>query len=372
MKLPTSCRTLAACCSAWVLSLASTAAAADASAQQGTGAQGARWTDGVVRITVDKSLEALGRQGFEAVIGAVSAWQVAADQLPTLVADYGKAGALGYNVGKRNQNTVHYVPKRAEMARGALAITVLTFDRAAGKILDADIVINGEHRFGIVDTMQGDEARRVYDLQNVLTHELGHFLGLGEDYDHQETTMYAYSLPGETSKRDLDERDAAIVVGLYEGSQATGEEVGCGGASIVGRHSNNNYWVAFLSLALTAHFARRRVQRTARLAGALCAVAVALAMGGEWDDTEAGPMVVAGVESSWQDGLIVSQAALTPADCTTCEPTNVRFYGGTVGDITQQFGLLRPPQAGDQIWLQAPIPNGGRHSGALQFLPIEE
>lgn len=364
---------LAVSCAATVLLAAPGAAGsdADANAQQGTGAQGARWTDGVVRITVDRSLDALGRQGFEAVIGAVSAWQIAANQLPTLVADYGTAQEIGYNVGQPNQNSVHYVPRKSEMARGALAITVLTFDRGVGKILDADIVVNGEHRFGVVDAMGPDEARRIYDLQNVLTHELGHFLGLGEDYDHQEATMYAYSLPGETIKRDLDERDAAIVVGLYEGSEKTGDEVGCGAASIVGRSTPQNYWAALLSLAFVFHLARRRVRSAAHVAGALCLVAVALVAGGDVALPE-GPMVVESIDASWQDGLIVSQAALRPADCLSCAPTSVRFYGGTVGDISQQFGLLRPPRTGDQIWLDAPIPSGVRHSHAMQFLPIKE
>jgi hypothetical protein len=325
-----------------------TAHADDANQHQGTGAQGARWTDGVVRLTVDASFEELEPRAFEALVGAVSAWQESALALPTLVAQRGSAPTVGYRMGDSNDNTVIFEPGKSEMANGALAITILTFDRDAGQILDADIVVNGEHDFGVVDDMEPRDAKRSYDIQNVLTHELGHFLGLGEDYDDHDATMYAYSMPGEVNKRDLATRDTAVVDHLYQPLE-NNPEVGCSGASIAARREPYAWWVAFFGVAAVSHYARRRAARLARMGSAVSAGLLAFSLG--IGDFSSAPqwMVITDVQSEWQGGLVVTQAALRPADCADCDVTNVRFYGGTVGNITQQVGLLRPPGVGSRI-----------------------
>jgi Matrixin len=327
-----------------------TAHASDANEHQGTGAQGARWTDGVVRLSVDESFEELEPRAFEALVGAVSAWQESAIALPTLVAQRGSSPTVGYRVGESNENTVIFEPGKSEMANGALAITILTFDREAGQILDADIVVNGEHNFGVVDDMEPREAKRSYDIQNVLTHELGHFLGLGEDYDDNDATMYAYSMPGEVNKRDLASRDTAVVDHLYQPLEHN-PEVGCSGASIAARRQPYAWWVAFIGVAGVSHFARRRAARLARMGSAVSAGLLAFCLGiGEFSVAPEW-MVVTEVHSEWQDGLVVTRAALRPADCSDCDATSVRFLGGTVGNITQQVGRLRPPGVGARVLL---------------------
>ena len=55
------------------------------------------------------------------------------------------------------------------------------------------------------------------DLQNIITHELGHSAGLGDLYqtDCIQQTMYGYSSEGETSKRTLGTGDVAGIKKLY-------------------------------------------------------------------------------------------------------------------------------------------------------------
>jgi hypothetical protein len=62
---------------------------------------------------------------------------------------------------------------------------------ARGVILQADIIVNA------VDHAWGPDA---YDLQNVLTHELGHALGLPH-LEAAHATMFARIRPGEPEKR---------------------------------------------------------------------------------------------------------------------------------------------------------------------------
>lgn len=315
---------------------------------QGTGAQGARWTSGVVRLTVDDSFDQLEPRAYEALIAAMSSWQESAMALPTLVAQRGRAPTVGYRMGGANENTVIFEAGKSEMANGALAITILTFDREAGQILDADIVVNGEHRFGVVDAMEPKEAQKAYDIQNVLTHELGHFLGLGEEYDDNDATMYAYSMPGEINKRDLAYRDTAVVDHLYR--PLDNAEVGCSGASIAAKREPYAWWLTFVGVALFSHVVRRRAARVGRAGAALSAAVLAFSPDAgevaapQWMDVTA-------VHSEWQDGLIITRAALRPANCGDCAETSVRFYGGSVGNISQQVGLLQPPSVGASIRL---------------------
>ena len=55
------------------------------------------------------------------------------------------------------------------------------------------------------------------DLQNLVTHEIGHSAGMGDLYESKcnTQTMYGYSTEGETSKRDLDVGDIKGIKALY-------------------------------------------------------------------------------------------------------------------------------------------------------------
>jgi len=113
-------------------------------------------------------------------------------------------------------NVVRYDATGAEMdlprGTGVIAFTRLNWN-SSGEITDADIVFNGrDFQFAL---SSGSTGGRV-DLQAVLTHEIGHFLGL----DHAplegdvsiRPTMYPYFFGGE---RTLERDDIAGVSTLY-------------------------------------------------------------------------------------------------------------------------------------------------------------
>lgn len=64
----------------------------------------------------------------------------------------------------------------------------------------------------------GNNDPNKMDLENLLTHELGHAAGLGDLYDAGCTseTMYGYSTEGETSKRTLEAGDIEGITKLYK------------------------------------------------------------------------------------------------------------------------------------------------------------
>ena len=94
---------------------------------------------------------------------------------------------------------------------GTLAITTVLYDRSSGAILDADTDVNAvAHVFSASDVPPADDD----DVQNTLTHELGHLLGFAHSLD-PSATMYASAAPGETSKRHLAADDVRAICDTY-------------------------------------------------------------------------------------------------------------------------------------------------------------
>ncbi|MBF5041414.1 hypothetical protein FGE12_03370 [Aggregicoccus sp. 17bor-14] len=112
---------------------------------------------------------------------------------------------------------------------GTLALTTTTFSFRSGAILDADIEFNAAPLGGgegyLFTTVAGPPCGSeqlpscvAIDLQNTLTHELGHVVGL----DHvlsTGSTMEATAPPGETQKRILDPGTAEGFCGIYPRGQ---------------------------------------------------------------------------------------------------------------------------------------------------------
>jgi len=113
-----------------------------------------------------------------------------------------------------------------EHSNGALAITTTSFDATTGRISDSDIELNTPHFiFTTVDFPRCvdpffDVTCVASDVQNTLTHELGHTLGLGHSPD-LASTMNAGSSPAETSKRSLDADSKRFVCDAYPAGKAT-------------------------------------------------------------------------------------------------------------------------------------------------------
>lgn len=89
-----------------------------------------------------------------------------------------------------------------------LALTTITFEVPTGKILDADVEINS---FKIDLTTDGAGGN---DLQSIVTHEAGHFLGLAHSMVKTATMNAQYS-PGQISFRSLDPDDQAGICAVY-------------------------------------------------------------------------------------------------------------------------------------------------------------
>ena len=56
------------------------------------------------------------------------------------------------------------------------------------------------------------------DVQNIITHEIGHSAGMNDLYSSSclDETMYGYASEGETKKRDLNSGDIVGIKKLYK------------------------------------------------------------------------------------------------------------------------------------------------------------
>ena len=94
-----------------------------------------------------------------------------------------------------------------------LALTTTTFYTGTGEIFDADMEIN--NNFSWKAGGEGNQAT-AYDLESIVTHEAGHFLGLAHT-PASTAVMYASFAPGEV-RTDLSSADLNDVCGIYPGT----------------------------------------------------------------------------------------------------------------------------------------------------------
>ena len=90
----------------------------------------------------------------------------------------------------------------------ALALTLLWHDKATGEILDVDMELNtGAGRFNDCEKIHC--GANMLDLQNTVTHEAGHLLGLGHSEVLGATMEPSTNSNPETLKRSLEADDTA-------------------------------------------------------------------------------------------------------------------------------------------------------------------
>ncbi len=337
------------------------------------------WTQQRVSYVVDPSVEAHVPGGSKAFSSASAGWSGSAGGL-VLSASAGPGGA---EPGVDGQNSVIFAPHGFAPAGEALAVTVTSYDDSTGEIVDADIVINGIHAFAVLasgaqpgpnvsalstDGSDDDDvsASAVFDIVHVMSHEVGHSLGLADERDDADALMYAFTRPGDASERvpssdDVDGVDA--IYGAAGASPLDATRAGCAQASVAGSRSRpSDAWAAFAIVGGAGLWlaARRRAKAprfalaigsavTALVAGALPAHSAPVAdvlLG------DASARVVA-VSTTSVGGLFETTLDLEPTACriAACPGhATAHAWGGTVGGITQQIGGGAPvPVLGDVV-----------------------
>jgi hypothetical protein len=98
----------------------------------------------------------------------------------------------------------------------AVGLTSTTYDERTGEIFDADIEINSTLELSTADVVATDK----YDLLSVLTHEVGHFLGLAHSLDSASTMRSTYDV-GTDDFRTLSDDDIQGICAIYPPDRPT-------------------------------------------------------------------------------------------------------------------------------------------------------
>lgn len=103
--------------------------------------------------------------------------------------------------------------------KNIVAMASIWYNSNTKEIVDADIVLNSYYKWGIDldDEGTGHKLTNAFDIQNILTHEAGHWSGLDDIYDetYWAMTMYGYAEYGETIKISLEPGDIAGIQAVY-------------------------------------------------------------------------------------------------------------------------------------------------------------
>jgi matrixin len=142
--------------------------------------------------------------GGQPSLGVVPLGGASCDRVEFNAPEAGRAGAPNANLVIFRDSAWPYPDERFVIAR-----TSITFETTTGVIFDADIEINSfQNEFSTSDTEIS------YDLQAVLTHEVGHFLGLDHSRVPNATMNASYDVSS-LGTRTLSSDDQAAICSVY-------------------------------------------------------------------------------------------------------------------------------------------------------------
>jgi hypothetical protein len=161
-------------------------------------------TDGALRAAFSAWLGADCSGGGSPSLGVIPLGGASCDQVEFNPTESGRPLTPNANLVIYRDEGWPYVNERFVIAR-----TSITFDPLTGAIFDADIEINSfRNEFSLSDTMVSN------DLQSVLTHEVGHFLGLDHTQVPNATMLADYEL-SDLGSRTLSSDDTAGICAIY-------------------------------------------------------------------------------------------------------------------------------------------------------------
>jgi Matrixin len=219
-----------------------------------------RWGAATVTVVLDGSLDDMDPAAKDAVTAAFGTWMSSSANVNAVVVNRStdRVGAAEDGVSRISFGAIDIPGHEKDVAA-----TISYADDATGEIVEADTIFNNAYAFQVMPEQVSDSRDCIgdkYDVQDVATHELGHFYGLGEDMSDETTTMFITSKPCQTHKRTLTESDVTSMSGLYavaapsSPSTSTGSSASCS----ISRSSSHDFsGLIFFGIAIFGLMIRR-------------------------------------------------------------------------------------------------------------------
>jgi hypothetical protein len=211
-----------------------------------------QWTRSCVHVTgyPNDLPDMTAEQVATAASGAAAAWSNVGLSCTYLAIDIALSSEATPTASADNKNSLIFrhndwcnpsdSPWTCSYDQAALAITSVFVQRSTGHIQEADIEVN-DRWFSWTDLALNPDEKTKQDLQNALTHEMGHLVGLDHSCFNpapnltrptdnlgnpvpdcatapmaiRDTTMFASATPGDLSKRTLEPDDQQAVCDIY-------------------------------------------------------------------------------------------------------------------------------------------------------------
>ena len=149
---------------------------------------------------------------YSAIISAMDTWTNVNTSIFTFTYEGTSSIPIQESDGK---NVVGFLSFTSSGIDQSLGRSNIRYYVSTGEIFETDIFINTDY------PLATDMSPKAFDVQNMVTHELGHSLCLEDLYSvsDSEKTMYWVMSNGETKKRTLDQDDINGITYLYPGVQ---------------------------------------------------------------------------------------------------------------------------------------------------------
>jgi hypothetical protein len=164
------------------------------------------WSPSAVTLEVSTAGMAADAAAYQAVQAAFLTWT--ASGAPLAVQFEQRSGSL--SASRDGHSTLSWVNKGWKYGDDVVGMTIAWYHPSTALVDETDIVLNlRDHSWAT-----GAPGPTRFDVQNVVTHEAGHFFGLAHEPSLPADVMYPVTPPGETQKRVLKADDRAGLAAL--------------------------------------------------------------------------------------------------------------------------------------------------------------
>jgi hypothetical protein len=224
-------------------------------------ADGMFWNDSVARYRINENAPTMTGEGDQIRLAFVS-WSAVTPKF-AFGYDATPTHASSYPPRSNDVNEIYFATNMP--TNDSLAQNIRWFDPATNEVLESDIALNGNLAWGATSVKPDRYGRgAVYDVQTVVLHELGHTVGLLDQYPNTWRVMGAYT--GD-DRRALTADEIAGVNYLYAQTSrtswsgasvtangASSQSIGYGQATEIGATLRDDQGVAFSDPAVSLQF----------------------------------------------------------------------------------------------------------------------